>query len=528
MTNKGIELTRRKILASMGAVGAAGAVAGMGTSAYFSDEESFTDNSLTAGTLDLKIDWTEHYYDGSQSLHQGVDSVSTESVDGMTGFPSTAPASEQVVFVDDEQQFMANTAIEAFPDILDEEDEDDYDAQKERIDDDICDLLADLDGALDHPLRTRGTFGGDANPQTTEPGDPLVSIGDVKPGDFGEVTFSFHLCGNPGYVWLTGALVDASENSHTEPEADDPEERTDDDPDVDGEYVELLDAIRATVWYDTGEDGVYGAELDDKDDGEGDNIFGAGERLIPLMGSLRSVLEALEAGMFPLDPEPVANGNDNTNEGESDSEAPTVSGSIDEDTEHIDEIFATGDDDRFTGGPAKNYTCADYEDNLDQFAEGDLVGSEVLNPDDAPIQVGSNYVGCTTITVAEFDENTGTITLSSTSPVQIVSIKGGPNGEQVYVFAEPVVLDEATFTTLGDHEISNIDICCPVGDSERPPDKNGDRCFENSTTAYIGFEWWVPEHVGNEIQGDSVKFDLGFYTEQCRHNDGSGQSPPAK
>jgi hypothetical protein len=26
----------------------------------------------------------------------------------------------------------------------------------------------------------------------------------------------------------------------------------------------------------------------------------------------------------------------------------------------------------------------------------------------------------------------------------------------------------------------------------------------------------------NEIQSDSVRFDLGFYTEQCCHNDGSG------
>jgi hypothetical protein len=32
----------------------------------------------------------------------------------------------------------------------------------------------------------------------------------------------------------------------------------------------------------------------------------------------------------------------------------------------------------------------------------------------------------------------------------------------------------------------------------------------------------VPTDVGNEIQTDSASFDLGFYTEQCRHNSGSG------
>ena len=53
-------------------------------------------------------------------------------------------------------------------------------------------------------------------------------------------------------------------------------------------------------------------------------------------------------------------------------------------------------------------------------------------------------------------------------------------------------------------------------------DNSGDReCFPPGVTHYIGFGWWVPENVGNEIQGDSVSFDLGFYTQQCRNNDGS-------
>jgi predicted ribosomally synthesized peptide with SipW-like signal peptide len=55
MTRKRYELTRRKILASVGAVGVAGAGAGLGTSALFSDEESFTNNSITAGTLDMSV-----------------------------------------------------------------------------------------------------------------------------------------------------------------------------------------------------------------------------------------------------------------------------------------------------------------------------------------------------------------------------------------------------------------------------------------------------------------------------------------
>jgi hypothetical protein len=47
-------------------------------------------------------------------------------------------------------------------------------------------------------------------------------------------------------------------------------------------------------------------------------------------------------------------------------------------------------------------------------------------------------------------------------------------------------------------------------------------CFTPQMSHYVGFAWYVPTLVGNQIQSDSVSFDLGFYTEQCRHNDGSG------
>lgn len=49
------ELSRRKTLAGIATIGAAGAGAGLGTSALFSDEESFEDNVITAGTLDMSV-----------------------------------------------------------------------------------------------------------------------------------------------------------------------------------------------------------------------------------------------------------------------------------------------------------------------------------------------------------------------------------------------------------------------------------------------------------------------------------------
>ncbi|WP_435117819.1 SipW-dependent-type signal peptide-containing protein [Halolamina sp. C58] len=56
-----IRLSRRKVLGGVGAIGLASAGAGLGTTAYFTDTESFTGNSLEAGDLDLfvHVDYSE-------------------------------------------------------------------------------------------------------------------------------------------------------------------------------------------------------------------------------------------------------------------------------------------------------------------------------------------------------------------------------------------------------------------------------------------------------------------------------------
>jgi predicted ribosomally synthesized peptide with SipW-like signal peptide len=56
MPDKTYELSRRKALLGLGTIGVAGAAAGMGTSALFSDEETFENNSITAGTTNLTIE----------------------------------------------------------------------------------------------------------------------------------------------------------------------------------------------------------------------------------------------------------------------------------------------------------------------------------------------------------------------------------------------------------------------------------------------------------------------------------------
>jgi len=48
--------------------------------------------------------------------------------------------------------------------------------------------------------------------------------------------------------------------------------------------------------------------------------------------------------------------------------------------------------------------------------------------------------------------------------------------------------------------------------------------FDASMTHCFGFSWWLPLDHGNEVQSDSVNLDIGFYTEQARHNDGAGMN----
>ncbi len=55
-------LSRRKMLAGLGAIGVASAGAGLGTTAYFSDQQSFEGNTITAGTLGIKVDWQQRYW----------------------------------------------------------------------------------------------------------------------------------------------------------------------------------------------------------------------------------------------------------------------------------------------------------------------------------------------------------------------------------------------------------------------------------------------------------------------------------
>jgi predicted ribosomally synthesized peptide with SipW-like signal peptide len=245
MTDDSIELTRRTVLAGLGAAGVASAGAGLGTSAFFSDGETFTNNSLVAGELDMKVGYSAHYSDWSPDEGEGVDVVmwdgapdTTGDADDLPGDYSGLPADAAwLVAVDDPEQFLANT-------------------QRADVGSASC------DGGTDSDDLER----------------VAIDVTDVKPGDFGEVTFDFALCDNPGYVWMQGDLVSAAENGYSEPEMKDDDESGDADGDGEDDRVELLDVVQAAVWVDDGND------------------YQNGDETVVLSGSLGYVLGALGLG----------------------------------------------------------------------------------------------------------------------------------------------------------------------------------------------------------------------------------------
>jgi predicted ribosomally synthesized peptide with SipW-like signal peptide len=361
----GLDLTRRAILGSLGAVGVTAAGAGLGTTAYFSDAESFDGNRLVAGELDLKVDWEEHYSDWSDDEGEGLvyepvmdlAEIPTTNPDGRSpdptdpanwiGFP---PGFAELLYVwkGDVDRFMDNTAVEAFPD---EDGDGIQDTIKTR-------QQIEMETSFLTPEEVEARYRAQFADVPQDLQRPLVELDDVKPGDFGEVTFSIHLFDNPAYLWFTGGLVAADENGLTEPEATDPDEEAG--------VVELLDEIRVGIWHDNG-----------------NNLLEPQERLVHRK---------------PL---------------------------------------------------------------------------------------------------------------------------GGPNDEQnVYVDAADAIVAQGTLREV--LALLSTGVGLPLDSNPKTAARD---CFPNSTTRYLGFAWWLPVDHANEIQTDRITFDVGFYTEQCRHNDGSGQPP---
>ena len=561
------ELSRRKVLAGLGAVGIASAGAGLGTTAFFSDSETFGDNTLTAGELDLLVDWQQTYDFG-------------EGQTFISAHPDHDGDGEQSIAADNDAGQLR------YSDFPDEEDEDSNGAN-----------LPVLDCANIPPLE-EADFGTD--PVTGQEMETLVQLSDVKPGDSGEITFSLHLCDNPGYVWMQADNVSESGGVHTEPEML-----------VDAENLpDLADAIEATLWYDEDCDNVYdgadpvdimltldfsGSMLYDQYggivstddiqingttysettkidlvelgtrqfidylqsqnadvnvgvayfDGEGSDDTEPRTGVLQAMTTDLSVVDTALAGLRQKLANVVSGGPGSTPfDGDGDSDPFSNAGSIATGTyigEGVDDAQAELDANGRGGAEKRNIVLSDGESfngtGSTTFSSptGAADDARAASPSPATDVYTINVDGSASVLQSMAGPAGGSGGYPAffndvTDPLNIPTVFGNLAAQTV---AEKVIMQDSlgnVLAALSDGNGVPLDgnratIYDELSDPADDPDRDAFR--GDGVMHCIALSWEVPFEAGNELQGDTLGFDLGFYTEQERHNDGAGpeQSP---
>jgi predicted ribosomally synthesized peptide with SipW-like signal peptide len=542
-------ISRRKLLGSVATLGAAGAIGGAGTMAFFSDEEEFANNQLTAGELDLKVDWEEHYSDWSDDEANLDDDDDTNDLDvqmsnpgsGYTALPD--PQNPLIWVADgDLEAFMDNTSVEAYPDVNDDGVQDPFGETTDGVAvGPICEDGADTPEALDSDLRTEESRG-----------EPLVDISDVKPGDFGELTLSFHLCNNPGYVWLTGAPVAAAENGNPEPEEKDEDEAGASDETATGQdvlnsEVELLDAIQTTWWYDDGDNvlgGGAGGEVNEVDVMVVFDRSGSMDNQTNKFQNAKDGAKALVDALGPGAEVGLVSFNGNASlENNLGTDRSTVKTTIDglgsSGSTAIGDAINLAQNELSTNGrvganrvmvvlsnggnntgadpvtAANNAKGASPPTEIFGIAYGtganETLIEDISTGSQAPSGIGPedpNAFEGSISTIQSVFQNIGTIL---SSPDEEVIFRGS-------------LRDSLTALSSGSGIPLDGDLNTAFDEVNEADDSDARECFMASNDYYIGFAWYLPVNHANEIQTDSVSFDLGFYTEQCRHNDGSGMA----
>ena len=554
-----IGLSRRTVLAGLGAVGLASAGAGLGTTAYFNDTESFDGNTLTAGQLDLLVDWQQTYDFG-----EGRQFVSAH--------PDHDGDGEQSVEIDGD--------VVTYSDFPDEDDDDSNGANLPVL---TCDNI---------PPLSEADFGTD--PVTGEEMDTLVQLTDVKPGDSGEITFSLHLCDNPGYIWMQAGNVSDDGGAGTEPELLV-------DPDNLGD---LGDAIQATLWYDEDCDNVYdGAEPVDimlTLDFSGSMLYEqyggvVSEDDITVGGTTydeTTKIDLVELGTRQFVSYLQSQGSDVQvgvayfdGEGSGDTEPRTgllqpltsdlslVDGALDGLRKKLANVVSGTNND-----PNDDDSNADPFSNASGIATGTYIG-EGINDAQAELDAnGRGGVEYRNIVLSDGESFNGTGSTQFSDPVDaaddaraaspnpatnvytinvdgsastlqaMAGPAGGSGGDPTFfndvsdplnipsVFGnlaaqtgqEKIIMDGSLADVLdaledGDGIPLDGNRSTPYDEfDDDPADANREPFAGDGVMHCVALEWELPFDVGNEIQGDTLGFDLGFYTEQARHNDGAG------
>jgi hypothetical protein len=373
--------------------------------------------------------------------------------------------------------------------------------------------------------RGEATVDGQGNPL------PLVNIEDVKPGDFGEVTFSFHLCDNPGYVWLNGSLVNADENGVTE--AEEPSDQNGDST------VELLDEIQTTFWYDDGDNVLSGgtgqqgtnqvdiAFLLDRSGSMSDDRNFLASNISNVVGQIDSSGLDAQFALVPYeqgsDSCPTVIATDLTPTPSLDFSYSTCGG-----TENASEaILKASDSLSWRSGSKRIYVVLTDEDDDGSSTERTNALNRIDSENACLLAVSRNSNGSDELKTMSEQVQCGSWTdigsgLSEQNIQDLIGFVQAVSGEEV--FFRGTLREAMQALSNGDGIPLDGNTQTAFDETDDPEDSSARDCFMAGMSNYIGFAWYVPTSVGNQIQSDSVSFDLGFYTEQCRHNDGSGQA----
>ena len=179
----------KKILLSLSMIAVVGVVVAGATGAFFSDTETSTGNTFTAGAIDLKVD-SEQHYNGHECI------ANTQNTDGVGG---SIP------------DFVWSTGTNPYP------------------------VAGTACG---------GTWGQTAGLDIVS--EQFFNFGDIKPGDEGENTISLHVINNDAYVCATVSNLTSLDNLETEPEALVDNSTSDTEGELDNEML-------WTIWRDDGD-----------------------------------------------------------------------------------------------------------------------------------------------------------------------------------------------------------------------------------------------------------------------------------
>lgn len=182
-------LLNARILASLGMIVFVAAIAASSTGAFFSDTETSTGNTFTAGDIDLQIDSVSHYNGMVCTLVGGTYHYIPEAN----------------VTLDVNQQPVAGAAMDA---------QAEWDAYN----------LANPAQFPTAGSTCSGTWPMGNLDENTLGMDEFFNFSDIKPGDSGENTISVHVGSNDAWMCASVANIGDADNTLTEPENADVDE----------------------------------------------------------------------------------------------------------------------------------------------------------------------------------------------------------------------------------------------------------------------------------------------------------------